>query len=257
MFTTLVDLSFSSIELLLIIILLLLSAFCVWYSWLMRKRERADCNQLLEKKELEKKIGILQAKQEERSRISADLHDDLGAGLTSIRLYSELAVERPGSGSMPEVHKISSLAHDLINSMNAIIWTMEVANDSLSNLMLYLKKVAHDYFDGTNINLQVNATENAPELEVSGEKRRNIYLVVKEILANIVKHSRATEVTMNVFYSTQLIIMIKDNGSGFSEQQNKRQGHGLKNMQRRIQELNGKFEISHADGTKVEIEIPL
>src|SRR4051794_33423957 len=109
-----VEFTIRSIELIIAAVIFLFAIFIAGYFYYLKRRTTDSCNQLIEKKELEKKLGILEAKQEERSRISADLHDDLGAGLTSIRLYSELAIERPGSGSMPEVTRISELSNELI-----------------------------------------------------------------------------------------------------------------------------------------------
>lgn len=75
-----------------------------------------------EKKEFEKQLAIIQAQQEERNRISADMHDELGGGMTAIRLMSELAKQRIQDVNIPEIEKISSSANDLLGKMNAIIW---------------------------------------------------------------------------------------------------------------------------------------
>lgn len=243
---------------LLLLLLIILSWVLCGYFYLLKKREKETCDQLLEKKELEKKIGIMQAKQEERARISADLHDDLGSGLTSIRLYSELAIERPVSGQMPEVRRIAILSNELINNMNTIIWTMDVANDSLPNLVSYLRKISTDFFEATRIEFEINTATEIPELEVRGEARRNIYLVVKEFLSNILKHSSATNVQMNIVYTTALLITIKDNGSGMANNRPSHSGNGIRNIQKRMEMLNGKLLIDDSgSGTLVSIEIPL
>ena len=146
-----------------IALLLIISVLALGYSWLMKKRNTENCNAIIAKKELEKNLAILQSKQEERTRISADLHDDLGAGLTSIRLYSELAKER-GLQNSPEITKISSLSNQLINRMNAIIWTMDQTNDSLVNLLCYLRKTVIEYLENTGIDLNINNPGEVPNL---------------------------------------------------------------------------------------------
>ncbi|MEO5646983.1 MAG: ATP-binding protein [Chitinophagaceae bacterium] len=222
----------------------------------MKKRERETCNELIEKKELEKNLAILQSRQEERTRISADLHDDLGAGLTSVRIYSELAKERI-SNQMPELEKISSLSNELINRMNAIIWTMDQSNDSLDNLVCYLRKIAIEYFEDTKINCIINTPENIPTLEVSGERRRNIYLILNELLANVLKHSAASEVKIDLEFDTELTLVVSDNGNGFTKSLNGKQGNGIKNIRKRLEMLGGKMEIDGNGGTRVETLIPL
>jgi signal transduction histidine kinase len=122
------------------------------------------------------------------------MHDDLGAGVTAIRLYSELAKKRIGKDIIPEVEKISSFANELLNNMNAIIWTMSSSNDSLDNMIGYIRSYALEYFENSGIDCQISIEENIPNIAVGGELRRNIFLVVKEALSNILKHSNATAV---------------------------------------------------------------
>ena len=71
------------------------------------------------------------------------MHDDLGAGVTAIRLFSELAKRRLGNETIPEIEKISSSANELLNNMNAIIWTMSSSNDSFGNMVAYIRSYAH------------------------------------------------------------------------------------------------------------------
>lgn len=151
-----------------------------------------------EKKEFESKLAVIKAQQEERNRISADMHDDLGAGMTTIRLYSELAKGKLSDNPIPEIDKISSSADELLNKMNAIIWSMSSSNDSLGNMIAYIRSYALEYFENTGVNCRISIPENLPNIEVIGEIRRNVFLVVKEALNNILKHSHATEVEITL-----------------------------------------------------------
>ena len=89
----------------------------------------------------------------------------------------------------------------------------------------------------------VNAPENFPTTFVSGEFRRNIYLTVKEALHNIVKHAQASSVTIKIEYNSTLKIEIQDNGKGFDKTRIRSFSNGLSNMESRISNINGKFEI--------------
>jgi signal transduction histidine kinase len=109
-----------------------------------------------EKQTFEKQLAVLQAQQAERNRISLDMHDDLGSGMTAIRLYSELAKKKI-TGPIPEIEKISSSADELINKMNAIIWTMSSSNDTLGNLVAYIRSYALGYLEDKGINCIIEA----------------------------------------------------------------------------------------------------
>src|SRR5947208_16317035 len=90
-----------------------------------RARERERLKLENERKEFEKQLAVVQATQEERNRISADMHDELGSGVTAIRLMSEIVKSKMGRDNvLPEIEKISNSANELLSKMNAIIWTM-------------------------------------------------------------------------------------------------------------------------------------
>ncbi|MFT3678752.1 MAG: 7TM diverse intracellular signaling domain-containing protein [Ferruginibacter sp.] len=207
-----------------------------------------------EKANYETKLAILDAQQKERNRISADMHDDLGSGITAIRLYSELAKTRMGNTAVPEIEKISSSANELLNNMNAIIWTMNSSNDTLENMVAYIRNYSQEYFEGTGINCKFTIEDKLPEMPVSGKIRRNVFLVIKETLNNIIKHSKATQV--NIKFSTAedgLTLVIHDNGVGIDMNNLRRFGNGLTNMKKRMEEMNIAFSIENKNGTLVTL----
>lgn len=207
-----------------------------------------------EKKDFETQITIMKAQQEERNRISADMHDDLGAGMTTIRLYSELAKNKIPENSIPEIDKISSSANELLNKMNAIIWSMTSSNDSLGNMTSYIRSYALEYFENTGINCHINIPENLPNIEVIGEIRRNVFLVVKEALNNILKHSKATEVNITLERVPDgLTLYIHDNGIGINLDELRQFGNGLKNMKKRMEDIAADFNIENRNGTLITL----
>jgi signal transduction histidine kinase len=109
-----------------------------------RERERLKADNLM--KEYEKELAVFKAQQQERERISADMHDELGSGMTAIRLMSEIA-RRKMKGEMPvEIEKISQSADEVLNKMNAIIWSMNSGNDTMDNLVSYIRSYSLEYF---------------------------------------------------------------------------------------------------------------
>mgnify|MGYP003341365159 CR=1 FL=1 len=99
--------------------------------------------------------------------------------------------------------------------------------------------------------------ENIPDLDISGDRRRNIFLCVKESLHNIVKHSDATQVTIKIGLGKELIIEISDNGVGIEKGKISHFGNGLKNMKRRMESIGGYFLIGSGEGTLTTLGLPL
>lgn len=207
--------------------------------------------------EIEKQLAVLKAQQQERERISADMHDELGAGMTAIRLMSEIARNKMKENTPVEIDRISSSANEVLNKMNAIIWSMNSGNDTLDNLVSYIRSYAYDYFENTPVNCRVITPEQVPANELSGDKRRNIFLCVKETLNNALKHSKASEITITISTHTNLRIMIADNGVGIDLEKIRQFGNGLKNIARRMDSIGGNFTIKADGGTVTTLELPL
>lgn len=150
-----------------------------------------------ERTELEREKAIIFAREKERNRISQEIHDDIGSGLTSIRLLSEVAKAKELSFPEKELEKISTTSSVLIDRMNDIIWSLNSRNDTLSNLIVYLRHLSVEYFDSTSVAVKVYIPENIPEISVDGKARRNILLCIKEALHNILKHAEASEVDIH------------------------------------------------------------
>ncbi|MFT3844969.1 MAG: 7TM diverse intracellular signaling domain-containing protein [Lacibacter sp.] len=201
-----------------------------------------------EKQDYEKKIAILSTQRDERTRIAADMHDELGSGVTAIRLLSEIAIKKTRDNPVNEIQKISNNANELMSKMNAIIWSMNPGNDTVSSLISYIRSYASEYLDNFNIDYHVKVPVSLPETEVSGEKRRNVFLVIKETLNNIMKHSEATVVDILIHHNDELRIEISDNGKGIDHEKLNLFGNGLNNMKRRMETVGGTYEIRSGNG---------
>lgn len=210
-----------------------------------------------ERKEMEKQVAVLAAKQDERNRISVDMHDELGSGVTAIRLMSEIVKSKMKDQTLPEIEKISNSANELLNKMNAIIWTMTSSNDTVENLVAYIRSYAVEFFENTTIDCHFTMPAIIPHREISGEKRRNIFLSVKEALNNVVKHSQSSVVRINVVISERLMIEIQDDGVGINMEKLRKFGNGLNNMKKRMASIDGEFNIENWQGTRTTFYLRL
>jgi signal transduction histidine kinase/ligand-binding sensor domain-containing protein len=211
------------------------------------------------KRKLEKQRLLLEkqkAVEGERMRISTELHDDIGGELSAIRLLSEMNV----ANITPEqqLTKISSSSGELVQKMNEIVWALNVNNDSLQGLIAYLRRYGVKYLDDLGIDCEFKQPDKIPAIEVDGVTRRNVFLLVKETLNNVVKHAGATDVQVTVAVDNELRIVIHDNGKGIADNMLQNgSGNGLRNMQQRVRELKGSLEIKNHEGTTVQFFIPL
>ena len=220
-----------------------------------RETERLKAENLM--KEYEKELAVFKAQQQERERISADMHDELGSGMTAIRLMSEIARNKMKSETPVEIEKISQSADEVLNKMNAIIWSMNSGNDTLDNLVSYIRAYALEYFENTPVQCKVNTPENIQPKELTGDKRRNIFLSIKETLNNAMKHSKATAIKIDFAIDANLVIKISDNGIGIDLQKLRQFGNGLKNVRRRMESIGGSYHIENNEGTIVTLTLPL
>ena len=210
-----------------------------------------------QRKEFEKQMAVVTAQQEERNRISTDMHDELGSGMTAIRLMSEIAKNKMKGNTPPEIEKISQSADDVLNKMNAIIWSMNNKNDSLGNLVSYIRSYSIEYLDNTPVSCKVTIPDYVPDVELTGDKRRNVFLCVKESLNNVLKHSKANAVQIDISVNGELMIQIYDNGVGIDLQHLRQFGNGLQNIERRMKSIGGDFKIENDHGTISTLKLPL
>lgn len=196
--------------------------------------------------------AILEGELRERRRISQEMHDDMGSGLTSM-----LFLSRSIEGADEATGKIKNTAESLIRKMNEIIWAMNYEQDSLDSLIAYIRINAAETLDNAGIHYRFQVSDPIPDLYVNQQFRRHIYLTVKEAVHNIIKHAAATEVNIDILTGRELEIAIQDNGKGFGHNRQRRFGNGIKNMEERIRDLNGRFELVAEKGTLVRLSIPL
>ena len=196
----------------------------------------------------------------ERTRISQDMHDSIGSNLTRIVVLSELLnddLSKESSKSMvslisKKVLAVGEMAREIIDTMNEIIWSINPIYDNLENLVNYMTKLANETLEVKKINSKLNISEKIPAVSITPEFRRNLYLIFKEALNNIIKHSEANEVEINILVeANSFIFSIQDNGVGFTENfknSSMKLHMGIENMKKRALFLDGELKIEAIPG---------
>ena len=235
--------------------LLFIGILLVWNSRQKQKLHQQSLQALKAEQELQRKMEL----EKERTRIATDMHDDLGAGLSRIKFLSEtIGIKKQQQQPIEEdIIKIREYAHEMIDKMGEIVWALNEKNDSLSDLLSYTRSYAVEYLTQNGIQCQVMIPDDFPGILVSGDFRRNFYLVVKEALHNIVKHAQATWVTISIETGKKLMITIRDNGIGFNPEKNRPYSNGLINIKKRMKDINGTIEFESNEGTSICLTVPL
>ena len=208
---------------------------------------------------LRRKLDKQQAILAERERLSGDLHDDVGSGLSKIILMLEvLDKDACPAGIKEKIGKISSESLDLSKNISGVIWALNSRYDSLESLVAFIRKYSGDYFECTTVQFKMNAPSNFPQAHLSSEQRRNIFYAFKEALHNIVKHANATVAEVLVtFEEHRLTLMIQDNGIGLPSGELNRFGNGILQMKKRMESIGGSFFIENMAGTRIMLTIPV
>ncbi len=194
-----------------------------------------------------------------RERISQDLHDEVGATLSGIAMYSYLTKEQMKSGQIGEMEKslnvIQQSSTEMVTKLNDIIWAVDPQHDSLQKLIQRLEEYTIEIAATKHIRVEVAAPRYIEQIKVPMKTRRNIYLICKEAINNAVKYSDATILELVVSHvDHSLEFEIRDNGIGFDPESIKR-GNGLDNMQKRADDIEAKLRLETHTGKGVTISV--
>ncbi len=197
-----------------------------------------------------------------RTRIATDLHDDVGSSLSQIAILSELVqrdLDEHDTGVRQPLSKIAGVSRELVDSMSDIVWAINPKRDNLDDVVHRMRRFANDTLGARDIELDFRAAVDDGRLHLGPELRRELYLVFKESLHNVVKHADCARVEIEIGTAGgQLSLIVCDDGKGF-EREREVEGHGLASMARRAERLGGSLRVerSSAGGTSVTLEIPL
>jgi signal transduction histidine kinase len=194
-----------------------------------------------------------------RTRIASDLHDDIGSNLSVIAGLSEV-LRQQARRSDPQMTEplavIATVSNRSMDAMADIVWAIDPRKDHLRDLAQRMRRWANDALTGRQIELSFNAPSE--DLTLNAEMRREIFLLFKEAVHNVVRHSDCTEASVDLRRERDsLVLEVGDNGNGFTPDQ-ATQGQGLASMQRRAAKLGGVARVqSQGRGTCVLVRVPL
>src|SRR5262249_3449175 len=195
-----------------------------------------------------------------RTRIATDLHDDIGANLSLIAMLSEVArgqLQRDDVRLREWFSTIATTSRDTVDSMSDIVWAVNPNRDHLRDLTRRMRRFAEDIFAARDIELQFHAPELERDLKMGADLRREVFLIFKETINNIARHSRCSAVKVDLrVEGGRLALEINDDGCGL-KLNNVNDGHGLLSMQQRAAKLGGNLEVvSGNPGTTMKLKVP-
>jgi signal transduction histidine kinase len=193
-----------------------------------------------------------------RTKISQDLHDEIGSTLTSINILSKVSqnnLEKDKSKASELLQKISEQSADMQQSMSDIVWSIRPDNDKMENLVIRMREYLGQTAEARNMQVQFSADEKILNENLSMQHRQHIFLIFKEAVNNAVKYSEGKTVTVFLGRENSHIrLSVKDDGMGFNSAR-VTSSSGLKNMQARAKELNGTLHIRSEAGSGTEVEL--
>jgi signal transduction histidine kinase len=196
-----------------------------------------------------------------RTRIASDLHDDIGASLSQISVMSEVLIQRSGGNTAlsEPLSGMARSARELLASMNDIVWAINPSHDHLSDLRQRMRRFASDLFGPREIDFVFRAPAADQDLKLGADVRREIYLIFKEAVNNVVRHADCTNVEIDFSRERDaLMLRISDNGKGLPVKVSGT-GHGLTSMQARAKALGGETTITSvaSGGTVIALRVPV
>jgi signal transduction histidine kinase len=200
---------------------------------------------------------------QQREMISADLHDDLGASLSSIHLNASMVQKTLHYDIVNAESALKNVVRDLklvIENMGDIIWAINPDKKAHKSISGQLKDFYFDLMDGYGIQCNYHIDQTLEAQITNIDARKNLLLIAKEAINNILKHAEATRI--DVFFNEQnkmVLLEIQDNGIGMKETEKTFSGNGLQNMKNRTEKINGEFKIKSelGVGTTISCLVPL
>ncbi len=191
-----------------------------------------------------------------RNKISRDLHDDIGATLSSIKIYGELAhtvLDDKPDQSKAMIGKITEQSKDLMQRMGDVIWSMKSTDETQNSFTTRINNYCSELLAPKGITCEIEIDDAMCSKITNPITRKHILLIVKEALNNIAKYSGATHTFISFKQADgKLVLIIQDNGKGFTNPESMN-GNGLGNIRQRCEQCNGSCKIESVPGKGVTI----
>lgn len=192
-----------------------------------------------------------------RSKLSAELHDDIGTILTGVAMHSELLSDLADRETQNTATMIADMSRKAMLHMRDAVWAIDARKDTLGDLSARMLDFAEELLSAKQIQIVYDAPDN-PNFHIRPEVRQNVYLIFKEAITNVIKHSNATSVKIKLsIQKAKLLLEVHDNGKNERNSPKASSGLGLSNIKMRTAHLNGRCSISDDSGFRVNVELPL
>src|SRR5690606_25920909 len=151
-------------------------------------------------------------------------HDEIGSGITHIALLSELiqTQHKEEIDFKKDINIIATSARKLVQTMSEIIWALNPQNETLENLLAYIREQSQQQFESMHIQLHIDIPDMVPDIKLTNAQRRNLYLVTRESLNNALKHSEASNIQLKFEDINNIYCFsVTDDGKGLNEKNTK------------------------------------
>jgi signal transduction histidine kinase len=195
--------------------------------------------------------------QDVRNRIAADLHDEVGSNLNSIAIFVELLRKQAPPDLLPILDKITNNSAESVELMQDTVWAIQAKNDNFQKFMDKMRGFATEVLAAKGISLSFDNQVDSKKNLLTMEQRKNAYLMYKEAINNIAKHSKASKAIVRIWQEeNQICIKVEDNGCGF-DTKNIYEGNGLQNFETRAEahEMQYKLHSEIDKGTCLTLKI--
>lgn len=206
------------------------------------------------------RINQLLEVQKVKNTISADLHDDIGSRLTNIQFLSAISKSKLPSGTEAKTYLegIETEVQASAEALDEIVWNIKITDESLEDIVARMRRYASETLESDKINYAVAIEADFTRKKMSMQKRRELFLVFKEILNNIRKHAKAGKVKIRISIHTGMFYLaVQDNGKGFDPRAETNR-NGIRNMRERVERWHGSLHIQSekSKGTYIELWAP-
>ncbi len=200
--------------------------------------------------------------QELRVKIAADLHDDIGSTLSSTSIFNAMlrqAVDPDNLNAVAMLNRIDENLRSVQESLHDIVWAINPDNDRLETVVLHMHEFAVETMEARGIVLRLDTGDSGDFATIPMQVRRDLYLLFKEAVANVVNHSGCTEASVRIRAEEGVLrVEISDNGKGFTTSE-RSSGRGLVNMELRARAIGARLQITSqpGKGTSVVLRLPI
>lgn len=196
----------------------------------------------------------IEAKKSEafRSKLSTDLHDDVGSILTGLAMQTELLQMSADPSVQDRFDKINQMSRDAMGRMRDTVWAIDSSKDTIDDLEDRIKDFAEDSINPSGKFVQFNIDIKERDKKLKPEVRQAFYLVFKEAATNALKYSTGDKIEAHLsLQQEEMILMVKDQ-SNVTQNEIKTSGLGLNSMKNRMKKIGGTFTYKIDNGFQIE-----